>query len=59
MEYDKALEINDEYIYALLGKAKSLLSINNKHEAGQLVNKALEIEPSNPLALKAKDELDK
>ena len=49
--YDKALEINPKYNFALSEKGRLLFVKGNISEAVELFDKALQSEPNNPVAL--------
>ena len=52
--YDKALEIDPEYAYALNNKAVSLQNLGKDYEAIQYLDKALKIDPEYAYALNNK-----
>ncbi len=49
--YDQALDLDPDYIQALLNKAAIRFYFKDKKEAAQLLNRVLKVEPKHPKAL--------
>jgi len=48
--YNKILELDDNNLNGLLGKAKSLIQSNRKSEARPLIDKVHSVDPDNEFA---------